>query len=101
MLSGSFANFFKTSLADVVTESFFLQSFTAEKLHEHGLGRKTFVLESDLYPESPPCQVFTSKMNLKRARETAGGDLWMSFARELMSSKIFTEKDNVKWYEYK
>ena len=37
-------------------------------------------------------------MNLKRARETAGGDLWMSFARELMSSKIFKEKDNVKWY---
>lgn len=77
-----------------------LQSFTAEKLREHGLGRKTFALECDLYPSRPPCRVFRSKLTLKQAYSMSGGELWMYFAKELMSSSEFDHKDCCKWFAF-
>ncbi len=77
-----------------------LQTFTAEKLHEHGLGRRTFVLETDLFPDHPPCRIFRTKLNVEEAYKMSGADLWMYFARELMSTKLFSEKDNCKWYTF-
>lgn len=77
-----------------------LQTFTAEKMHEHGFERKTFILESDLDATQPQCHVFTSRLSLAEAQRMSGGDLWMNFARELMSSKQFTEKTNCKWFAF-
>ena len=77
-----------------------LQTFTAEKLHEHGLGRRTFVLENDLYPNRPPCMMFKSRITVAEAFKMTGNDLWLYFAKELMSSRLFTEKDNCKWFAF-
>jgi hypothetical protein len=77
-----------------------LQALTAEKLQEHNFERKTFVLESDIFPSRPPCHVFRSKLRLDEASHMTGGDLWMSFAKELMSSKCFDCKDVCKWFVF-
>lgn len=77
-----------------------LQTFTAEKMFEHGFERKTFVLENDLDPTQPQCHEFTSAVTLAEAQSKNGGDLWMTFARELMSSKQFKEKTNCKWFAF-
>lgn len=77
-----------------------LQTFTAEKMFEHGFERKTFVLENDLDPTQPQCHEFTSQLTLAEAQSKNGGDLWMTFARELMSSKQFKEKTNCKWFAF-
>jgi hypothetical protein len=77
-----------------------LQTFTAEKLHEHALGRKSFVLESDLRPDVAACHVFTSKLTTQQAHAMTGGELWMYFARELMSSRLFKDKDCCKWFAF-
>ena len=77
-----------------------LQTFTAEKMNEHGFGRRTFVLEHDLDPTRPPCHVFTSRLKMKAALAMNGSDLWMNFARELMSSRQFRDKDNCKWFAF-
>ena len=80
--------------------SLLLQTFTAEKLHEHGLGRKTFMLERDLDASAPECHVFTSRLTLAEAHAMTGGDLWMHFARELMSSKQFSKREQCKWFAF-
>ena len=77
-----------------------LQTFTAEKLNEHGLGRKTFLLEKDLDPTANECHVFTSKLSVKEAHAMSGADLWMHFARELMAAKQFTKRDQCKWFAF-
>ena len=77
-----------------------LQTFTAEKMREHGLGDRTFALETDLYPAQPACHVYRTHLTLKQARSTEAGDLWMTFARDLMSSKQFRHKEQCKWFAF-
>ena len=77
-----------------------IQTFTAEKMHEHNLGRRTFVLENDLYPDRPTCHVFPTAVSFAESQTMDSGDLWMSFARELMSTDKFEDKDYCKWYTF-
>lgn len=77
-----------------------LQTFTAEKLAEHGLGRRNFVLETDLFPDRPSCHIFKSKIKKAAAHAMTGADLWIYFAKELMSSKLFDRKDHTKWFAF-
>lgn len=75
-----------------------IQTFTAEKLHEHGLGRHTFRIETNSKGE-PLCHVFTTNLTLLEAQSKDGGELWNHFAKEVMSSD-FADKDNCKWYAF-
>uniref|UniRef100_A0A182QZI5 Uncharacterized protein n=1 Tax=Anopheles farauti TaxID=69004 RepID=A0A182QZI5_9DIPT len=59
-----------------------LQCLYAEKLLEHGFGRKTFILRS-------PCQLFHSELDSERAATMTEGELWHTFATELVRSKRF------------
>nr|XP_023022918.1 putative zinc metalloproteinase YIL108W [Leptinotarsa decemlineata] len=61
-----------------------LQCVTAEKLHEHGLGRKTFSLESE-------CQIFRSKLNYIDAENMSQLELWEHIGREILQSDIGAE----------
>ena len=74
-----------------------IQTFTAEKMKEHGFGRQTFQLEIDSNFE-PTCCLFRSKMTLEKAHSMSGNKLWTHFARELMTSSNFADKDLCKWY---
>lgn len=75
-----------------------IQTFTAEKMKEHGFGRITFQLECDANYE-PICNVFRSKLTLAEANAMAGNEFWAHFGRELMASS-FTDKDICKWYSF-
>ena len=77
-----------------------LQTFTAEKLAEHGLGRRNFVLETDLFPDRNTCHIFKSRLKLAAAHAMSGADLWIYFAKELMSSSLFDRKDHCKWFAF-
>uniref|UniRef100_A0A182YGF8 Glycolipid transfer protein domain-containing protein n=2 Tax=Anopheles stephensi TaxID=30069 RepID=A0A182YGF8_ANOST len=59
-----------------------LQCLYAEKLHEHGYGRKTFTLES-------PCVPFHSGLEWERSTTMTEGELWHQFATELLQSKRY------------
>ncbi|WAR02650.1 YK66-like protein [Mya arenaria] len=74
-----------------------IQTFTAEKMKEHGFGRVSFQLEVDANYE-PVCHVFHSKLTLEEAHCMTGNDLWTYFARELMISSNFVDKEICKWY---
>lgn len=67
-----------------------IQCIMAEKLFELGLGRKTFQLEHDINPKKPECVVFTSNLNVNKARKMRESDLWSHFGRELMLSELGT-----------
>ncbi|XP_060529866.1 uncharacterized protein LOC132704105 isoform X2 [Cylas formicarius] len=58
-----------------------LQCFTAEKLHDNGLGRKTFSLKGG-------CSVFRSKLDYTEARKMGQEELWGRIGREIMQSEI-------------
>jgi len=78
-----------------------LQTFTAEKLNDHGFGRQTFALESDVHPKRASCRIFESQLSVAEAHRMSGTELWTYFARELMSSKIFKEdRDQCKWFAF-
>uniref|UniRef100_A0A182MJ47 Uncharacterized protein n=1 Tax=Anopheles culicifacies TaxID=139723 RepID=A0A182MJ47_9DIPT len=59
-----------------------LQCLYAEKLHEHGFGRKTFTLESSCVP-------FHSALEWERSTTMTEGELWQQFATELVQSKRY------------
>ncbi|CAG9863599.1 unnamed protein product [Phyllotreta striolata] len=61
-----------------------LQCVTAEKLYEHGLGRKTFGLDGD-------CRVFRSSTSTQQARNMGQMELWESVGREIMKSSFASE----------
>ncbi|XP_057667517.1 uncharacterized protein LOC130900725 [Diorhabda carinulata] len=61
-----------------------LQCVTAEKLYEHGLGRKTFLLTGD-------CQVFRSQLSCSNARSMSQTKLWQNIGREIMKSSLGCE----------
>ncbi|XP_050069728.1 uncharacterized protein LOC126557862 [Anopheles maculipalpis] len=65
-----------------------LQCLYAEKLHEHGFGRKTFTLESS-------CQPFHSQLDWEQSTTMTEGDLWHQFATELVQSNRY-DMDRVK-----
>uniref|UniRef100_A0A182SGB3 Uncharacterized protein n=1 Tax=Anopheles maculatus TaxID=74869 RepID=A0A182SGB3_9DIPT len=65
-----------------------LQCLYAEKLHEHGYGRKSFTLES-------ACQPFHSQLEWERSTTMTEGELWHRFATELLQSKRY-DMDRVK-----
>ncbi|KAK7499149.1 hypothetical protein BaRGS_00009696, partial [Batillaria attramentaria] len=74
-----------------------IQSFTAEKMKEHGFGRVTFQLETGADGIQPVCHVFRSKLTLEQAYAMSGTDLWNYFGKELMTSG-FSSKNKCKWY---
>ncbi|XP_068678882.1 uncharacterized protein [Montipora foliosa] len=65
-----------------------LQTFTAESLFQHGLGRKTFRLEED---ESgfPKVHIFTSKLTSSEALNMSGNQLYDTFSKELECSSLY------------
>ena len=73
-----------------------IQSFTAEKMKEHGFGRVTFQLESE-DGVRPVCHIFRTKLSLEQAYSMSGNDLWTHFGKELMTSS-FTKRHKCKWY---
>ncbi|CAJ1099394.1 Hypothetical predicted protein, partial [Octopus vulgaris] len=75
-----------------------LQTFTAEKLLEHGFQRQTFQIEADLHTNKPICHLFRSKLQVEEASQMTGQQLWTYFAKELMMSPLFDRKDLCKWY---
>lgn len=75
-----------------------IQSLIAEKFYEKGLLRKTFQLESDLYPTEPKCRIFYSKLDFEKARKMSQGDLWDFFGRELMVSEL--KNENFKYLAF-
>jgi len=78
-----------------------LQTFTAEKLNDHGFGRQTFALETDIYPAHTSCLIFESKLSVVEVHKMTGTELWTYFARELMSSEIFSDdRDQCKWFAF-
>lgn len=86
----------QSALDRITLGAMLIQTFTAENLKEHGLGRYTFQLETNQSNE-PMCHLFRSKLTLERAQSMSGGDLWNHFAKELMESD-FENKDMCKWY---
>lgn len=73
-----------------------IQSFTAEKMKEHGFGRVTFQLETE-DGVRPLCHVFRSRLTLEEAYCMSGNDLWTYFGKELMTSAL-TRRSKCKWY---
>uniref|UniRef100_A0A4Y0BQZ0 Uncharacterized protein n=1 Tax=Anopheles funestus TaxID=62324 RepID=A0A4Y0BQZ0_ANOFN len=59
-----------------------LQCLYAEKLHEHGFGRKTFTFESS-------CKPFHSALEWERSTTMTEGELWDQFATELVQTKCY------------
>ena len=57
-----------------------LQTFTAESLHQHGLGHKTFRIEED-ESGSPKVHVFTSKLTSAEALSMTGDQLYDTFSK--------------------
>lgn len=64
-----------------------LQTFTAESLHQHGLGHKTFRIEED-ESGSPKVHVFTSKLTSAEALGMTGDQLYDTFSKELKCSNL-------------
>ncbi|ESP05088.1 hypothetical protein LOTGIDRAFT_208026 [Lottia gigantea] len=73
-----------------------IQTFTAEKMKEHGFGRTTFQLEKDCHGNHI-CHLLRSKLTLEKAYSMSGNELWTYFAKELMSCDL-TRKEKCKWY---
>jgi hypothetical protein len=59
-----------------------LQTFTAEKMRDHGFGRRTFRLDSDASGQ-PVVQVFRTTLTTAQAHAMDGGALWSRFYDEL------------------
>ena len=78
-----------------------LQTFTAEKLNDHGFGRQTFALVTDLFPKRASCSIFESQLSVDEVHKMTGTELWTYFARELMSSEAFKDdRDQCKWFAF-
>lgn len=73
-----------------------IQSFTAEKMSEHGFQKCTFQLEHDLNGE-PVCKIFKTKLKLEEAHKLSGDELWAYFARELIEFDS-PSKEYCKWF---
>lgn len=87
----------ESALERIKLGAMLIQTFTAEKMKEHGFGRITFQLEVDANFE-PVCNVFHSQLTVEEANSMTGGDLWNHFARELMTSSQFENKEACKFY---
>lgn len=88
----------QSALDRIKLASMLLQTFTAEKMKDHGFGHKTFLLETDQDNE-PLCHIFRSQLTLERAHSMSGPELWTHFANELMTSS-FPNKNNCKWFSF-
>lgn len=73
-----------------------IQSFTAEKMSEHGFGKSTFQLEHNENME-PVCRIFQSKLTTEKAHSMSGDELWSYFARELIDFDS-ASKEYCKWF---
>ncbi|ENN75278.1 hypothetical protein YQE_08159, partial [Dendroctonus ponderosae] len=62
-----------------------LQTFTAEKLQETGLGRRTFTLEDR-------CHVFRSALPAEEARRMSQEALWTRIGRDIMRSPLRSQR---------
>lgn len=86
----------ESALCRIALGAMLIQTFTAEKMMEHGFERRTFQLElSDEF--EPVCHVLHSKLTVEEAHCMSGNELWTFFARELMASD-FARKEYCKWY---
>lgn len=85
-----------SALERIKLAAMMIQTFTAEKMKEHGFGRRNFQLEVDEYCD-PVCHIFHSKLTVEEAHGMTGNELWTYFAKELMTSD-FTKKDVCKWF---
>lgn len=81
-------NSIESATARIAIGSKLIQSITAEKLFESGVGRKTFQLEHEVNPKKPECIVFRSTLNVNKARKMKQSELWAYFGRELMLSEL-------------
>ncbi|KPJ01788.1 Putative zinc metalloproteinase YIL108W [Papilio xuthus] len=81
-------NSIESGCSRVAVGSKLIQSLTAEKLYESGVGRKTFQLEHEVNPRKPECIVFKSNLNVNKARKMKQGELWTHFGREIMLSDL-------------
>lgn len=84
----------------ISTASLLLQSFTAEKLYEHGfLDRRTFDLELDKNGNAI-CDVFCSNhLTLSVARKLTQREVWSVLFKELKADKKFN-KSNIKYLAF-
>ncbi|KAK6191510.1 hypothetical protein SNE40_003177 [Patella caerulea] len=85
-----------SALRRIIFGAELIQTFTAEKMKEHGFGRSTFQLEKDAN-NNHTCHLLRSKLTLEKAYAMSGNELWSYFAKELMSSDL-NDKDKCKWY---
>ena len=85
-----------SALERIKLAAMLIQTFTAEKMKEHGFGRLTFQLEVDSNFK-PVCTLFRSKLRLEQAHSMTGNQLWTYFAKELMTSNL-SDKEICKWY---
>ena len=86
-----------SALERIKLAAMLIQTFTAEKMKEHGFGHQTFQLEVDSNFE-PRCSLFRSTLTLEKAHSMTGNELWTHFAQELMTSSNFGDKNICKWY---
>lgn len=87
----------ESAMRRIVLGAQLIQSFTAEKMVEHGFGRLTFQLETGQDGARPVCHLFRTKLTLEQAYAMSGYDLWNHFAKELMTSN-FPSRSKCKWY---
>ncbi|XP_050666563.1 uncharacterized protein LOC126966502 [Leptidea sinapis] len=81
-------NSIKSACSRIAIGSKLIQCVTAEKLYESGVGRKTFQLEHEVDHKNSECIVFSSSLNVNKARKMKQEELWTHFGRELMLSDL-------------
>lgn len=86
----------QSALKRIALATQMVQTFTAEKMREHGFGRKTFQLERD-ENANPICHCFKTKLTMEETHSMTGYELWAYFARELMMSDL-ANKQKCKWH---
>ncbi|KXJ14794.1 uncharacterized protein LOC110238383 [Exaiptasia diaphana] len=64
-----------------------LQTFTAQDMHRHGFGHRTFRLEEDCMGK-PVINIFTSSLTSVDALKMTGGQLYDKFSLELSKSNL-------------
>ena len=73
-------NSVESALARIATNARLLQTFTAENLYRHGLGRKTFRLE-ETEDGGVKVNIFKSKLDLNEALKMSGDELYGVFEK--------------------
>ena len=86
---GTGSNTAKNACEKIVTGVKLLQCLVAERLHEQGLGRKTFSIFSQNGKEI--CEVFHSQHSKQEFFSCTSEEIWSMTARELLGKGIFVQ----------